>query len=157
MQEKGRDCSNRRPMDRGPDDIPCGSVGQYIEAGELTGKESVDRKSTSSTKCKHFVLAKRDGARTTGKLSEDKLWPNSVEFAARHLKCLALIRFGPNYTTEKASQVLEKSTQVCRIAVCMVCTLCSLHGLHALQSVWSAQSVVCMVCAVCSLHGLHGL
>ena len=119
-------------MDGGPDDKPCGSVGQYIEAGEPTIKEIVDRNSTSSTKCKHFGFAKRDGARTTGKLSEDKLWPHSVEFAARHLKCLALIRFGLNYTTEKASQVLEKSTQVCRIAVCMVCTVCSLHGLHGL-------------------------
>ena len=59
-QEKGQDSSNTRPMDRGPGEIPCESVGgQYIEAGEPTFKESVDRNSTCSTKCKHYGFVKR--------------------------------------------------------------------------------------------------
>ena len=59
-EEKGQDHSNTRPMDRGPGEIPCESVGgQYIEAGEPTFKESVDRNSTCSTKCKHYGFVKR--------------------------------------------------------------------------------------------------
>ena len=41
-QEKGQDYSNAGPMDWGPGEIPCKSVGgQYIEAGEPTIKETV--------------------------------------------------------------------------------------------------------------------
>ena len=50
-----------------------------------------------------------------------------MEFAVGKLKCLALVRFGYNCTTEKSSQVLEKKHSVC--------TVCSMHGL---QCAWSA-------------------
>ena len=79
----------------------CGSVrGQYIKAGEPTVRESVDQNSLLSKQAlqppKHFKFVKCNqnaSVMECRQQSEDKLWPNSVEFAAKHLKSLALVRF----------------------------------------------------------------